>query len=272
MILFICLVFVVSLLPATGALAANCTVKVAEMTIQDGYYTLVGSKWTKYTGDDIPEAPYFHYDSENHILTLNNVTIDPSNDGIGTFPSDGSTSPEIYISYSGGTFTIELIGENKIIDNPEANPRQWKRGPAIEVLCGETTITGGGSLTLSHYSATEGLLNVTLGSLIIDNVDITLRNYNSGKGIQVGSTISSINRGDCTIRNSVIDANYSDSSTNPSNVGIGIMKGSLDISDSTVNVRSTDNRAIYADDDLSISNSTVNAVSGKEARWFAAVY
>lgn len=233
------------------------------MTIQDGYYTLVDSQWTKYEGNDTPEAPYFHYDSANHILTLNNVTIDPSNDGIGTFPSDGSTSPEIYISYSGGTFTIELIGENKIIDNPEANPRQWKRGPAIEVLCGETTITGGGSLTLSHYSATEGLLNVTLGSLIIDDVDITLRNYNSGKGIQVGSTISSINRGDCTIRNSVIDANYSDSSTKPSNIGIDIFQGGLDISDSTVNVRSNNDRAIYANDNLSISNSTVNAVSGK---------
>lgn len=121
-------------------------------------------------------------------------------------------------------------------------------------------------MTLSHYSATEGLLNVRLGSLIIDGVNITLRNYNSGKGIQVGS----INKGDCTIRNSVIDANYSDSSTNPSNVGIGIMKGSLDISNSTIEARSNNYWAIYANEDLSISNSTVNAVSGKRGALYCA--
>lgn len=168
------MVFVVSLLPAAASADGVYTVKIAQKEISDGYYTLVENLWTRYTEADTPKAPYFHYDSANNKLTLNSVTIDTSNDGIDDFHSDGNLESEISIvaNSSSGKFIIELIGENKITDDPENE--KVIIGPAIEIRGGETTITGEGSLTLSHNQTVDGLLHIGSGNLVIDGAKLIL--------------------------------------------------------------------------------------------------
>ena len=183
------------------------------------------------TGGEYINENNYDVSWDGSTLTLKNATI------------DGSIKQASGISFLNGSFTIELIGDNKVIG---VSGTAGGSSPGIGVWNGGLTITGDGSLDVTG-GGIEGTytVNRSHGIYARDNIDI-----NSGTITATGGAVAQGS-----------DFSY------PISYGICSWNGSVNISGGhvTANGGTSEDHSygIFADEDVIVTGGTVTANGGK---------
>lgn len=183
------------------------------------------------TGGEYINENNYDVSWDGSTLTLKNATI------------DGSIKQASGISFLNGSFTIELIGDNKVIG---VSGTAGGSSPGIGVWNGGLTITGEGSLDVTG-GGIEGTytVNRSHGIYARDNIDI-----NSGTITATGGAVAQGS-----------DFSY------PISYGICSWNGSVNISGGhvTANGGTSEDHSygIFADEDVIVTRGTVTANGGK---------
>ena len=183
------------------------------------------------TGGEYINENNYDVSWDGSTLTLKNATI------------DGSIKQASGISFLNGSFTIELIGDNKVIG---VSGTAGGSSPGIGVWNGGLTITGEGSLDVTG-GGIEGTytVNRSHGIYARDNIDI-----NSGTITATGGAVAQGS-----------DFSY------PISYGICSWNGSVNISGGhvTANGGTSEDHSygIFADEDVIVTGGTVTANGGK---------
>ena len=232
-----CVFLFAAALLTVGALASSSQRSIAV----GGTYLTGGAGSTAYarinehgyvvTGGEYINENNYDVSWDGSTLTLKNATI------------DGSIKQASGISFLNGSFTIELIGDNKVIG---VSGTAGGSSPGIGVWNGGLTITGEGSLDVTG-GGIEGTytVNRSHGIYARDNIDI-----NSGTITATGGAVAQGS-----------DFSY------PISYGICSWNGSVNISGGhvTANGGTSEDHSygIFADEDVIVTGGKVTANGGK---------
>lgn len=233
--MLLCLCAISVLLPKTAFAADSMTVQIN------------GNPLT--SGQEVPcgEGTIL-FDSGSNTLTLENATISETDPNASVIVIDGEQQR--------GELTIRLIGDNKITSTSE-------NVIPLAFFSADVTIQGTSSDSLtveSNSDCISGNSSYTYSSLTIEGCTMQLTSHRSF-GI-AGDTKS----GQICLRNK---ANIT---VNSAGIAVWAGPSGLQITDSTINATTSGStNTIYSDGDISISNSTVEAV-GTSSDAYPAIY
>ena len=252
-----------------------------------------GVQVTSDNADDVLNNGTVSYDAATNILTLDGAELDTAN----TLPSSQIGRTGVIYAQNTGELTINVIGDSTITandsnacgiylgtiatqDNPAPSSSLVLTGTArLDINVGSNAISATTDITIQGLTLNADVVGygnaVSAGGKVVikDNADVTLKsnaNYSSAIACDGGAEISNAKTNIiCTgIESNAIYSNPGDviisdgayveaSSYYPALYGYTGVK----ITDSTVKAHSEADVAIYSGEDLTISNSIVEAIN-----------